>query len=104
MDNRPRRLPNLPIDQGVLIRGWRAQVSGGLKDRKRHLAVLQWRLPDGFYRHKTVIKLRELSDNICAVPGRTNAFFLKREEHVFIYDLKDRRLANGSKKRIRYRM
>ena len=37
MDNRSRRLPNLPIDQGVLVRVWRAQVSGGLKDRKHPL-------------------------------------------------------------------
>jgi hypothetical protein len=34
MDNRPRRLPNLPVDQGVLVREWRVRVSGGLKDRK----------------------------------------------------------------------
>ena len=34
MDNRPRRLPNLPVDQGVLVREWRVRVSGGLKGRK----------------------------------------------------------------------
>ena len=34
MDNRPRRLPNLPVAQGVLVREWRVRVSGGLQDRK----------------------------------------------------------------------
>ena len=59
----------------------------------------------GNRRHKTVIKSRGLSDNICAASGRTNAFFLKRKERVFIYDLRGRRLANGfEKKRIRYRL